>query len=565
MSRSVDKLLFLQLPCIDSDTAGARENVYLAAHYLRWTLERRRGGHPFDVVIPPPETDLLDDSNIIEYILGVKPDVICATLYLWNIERTLGILERIKAGRKGLMIAVGGPEVAPDHPFLFTSGIPDVAVTGEGEPVIAPVLEGLRVGRRPVLPATAWKTQRGYKWGPPGPLGANLTDILPPPWNECNRPFDDGVGYLETGRGCPLRCTFCCYNQRRRTASYLAVDDVVRRVSVLCARGAREIRFVDPTFNSNPDFELIVTALAMLNRRKTLKFFAEVRAETITARQAELLSAANFTDIEVGVQSRDKAVLRLIRRPTALKRLDHGVGLLAARGIRLTVDVMCGLPGQGMSDMLDSVRWAASIPKARVQFLHTLLLPGTELRDRRSALGLTSQELPPYRVVSTRRLSAEDIAGAEAASASITGTTADNPTMRFVGSKLPDLFGDRMEVDLTASDIEVSGRSSRRALVFRGEDLYALRDRICLIIECAIKAERHILWQFVLAPGSEEPLDLLDEMIATIDSVPPTYLDRWVVDGRRASRRVLILLNPDRQYSRSWINAAEDLLAEAFH
>ncbi|MEI6809798.1 MAG: hypothetical protein WCN95_13850, partial [bacterium] len=89
---------------------------------------------------------------------------------------------------------------------------------------------------------------------------------------------------------------------------------------------------------------------------------------------------------------------------------------------------------------------------------------------------------------------------------------------------------------------------------------------ICRFIGRAIRSEPFALWQFVLSPSAEEPLDLLEAMIAEIDKVPPGYLDRsMVATGSRASRRILILLRPGVRYDREWIDAVEGLLGQEFH
>lgn len=565
---SPKRVLFLQLPCIDNDVVGPGENVYLAAAYLRWAMKKAGEDRYYEAVVPPLDAGLLDDSHLIKYIVSVKPVVVCVTLYLWNVERSLTVLGKLKLACPGLKIVVGGPEVAVDHPFLFKGGIVDVAVTGEGEPVIAPILAALRHDLRPVVPTTAWKHGNRYLWGPRPKAALRLADILPPPEHESNRPFAGGIGYLEAGRGCPLRCTFCCYNQRRRSASYLGAGDVIRRVKVLLERGASEIRFVDPTFNSNPEFEWILEGLVTINRRRKFRMFAELRAETVTRRQADLLAAANFTDIEVGVQSRDPVVLKAVRRPTVLPDLDRGIRLLTDRGIRLTVDVMCGLPGQSTGDLETSVRWAAEVPGSHVQFLHTLLLPGTELRDRRKQLGLSAQSRPPYRVIRTSLLSEADIMKAETMAHQVTGATTDCQTRRFVGTKLPDLFPDVSEVFADSLPQTIPGREIRRAVVIRGDDLFGSRRVICRFIRRAVKFEAHALWQFILSPSSEEPLDLLEALINEIDRFPASYLDRTTVSAgssRLASRRIMILLRRGIRYDREWTDAAEALLGQAFH
>jgi hypothetical protein len=134
-----------------------------------------------------------------------------------------------------------------------------------------------------------------------------------------------------------------------------------------------------------------------------------------------------------------------------------------------------------------------------------------------------------------------------------------------VGSRLPDLLPERVEMPVENLRPAIPGRESRRAVIIRGDDLFSRRHLICRLVGHAIETEPHILWQFVLSPSAEEPLDLLDAMIAEIDRFPPGYLDRWIVGGRRASRRVMILLRAHTRCGRSWIRAAEELLAGKFH
>jgi len=343
----------------------------------------------------------------------------------------------------------------------------------------------------------------------------------------------------------------------------------MRRVKILAKRGARNIRFVDPTFNANPEFEDIIRRLAAFNRsrRAPIAIFAELRAERVTGHQAALLAAANVREIEVGVQSRDPNVLRAAGRPTNLRRLDAGVACLALAGVRLTVDIMAGLAGQTLRDIRASLRWAAGVPRSDLQFLHALLLPGTALRAHALSNGWVAQSKPPYRVLRTPALSAEAFLRAERYARRLTGRIPDSPTRRFVGRELPDLFEERIAIEVAARDTASPGRQIRRALVLRGDSLFAARSRLAAIVRRAIADEPHVQWQFVLSPRVEEPLDILDSLIEAIDAAPSHLLDRLVfpVDaGPRAARRVFVLLRPGRRYDHAWVRAAEARLRGAF-
>jgi radical SAM superfamily enzyme YgiQ (UPF0313 family) len=223
------------------------------------------------------------------------------------------------------------------------------------------------------------------------------------------------MAYLETNRGCPLHCAFCCYNIRWTTATCLPPEEVAARIRILRQRGAKEIRLVDPTFNANPRFDEVIEAMTRENSDRKIAVFGEIRAATLTDDQARRLADAGVAEAEVGVQSTDPAVLRILHRPLNEAHVMRGIEALLRHGIRPTLDFMYALPAQDEHDIARSLDWLARFGDAIFpQFLPTLLLPGTELRDRAAELGLRAQRLPPYRVQATDKLSARQLAAVEA-------------------------------------------------------------------------------------------------------------------------------------------------------
>jgi hypothetical protein len=345
---------------------------------------------------------------------------------------------------------------------------------------------------------------------------------------------------------------------------------VIGRIRVLRRRGAREIRFIDPTFNSHPQFVELLGELARLNRSGRLTFFAELRADTLTPAVADLLVAANVRQIEVGIQSSDPAVLRASGRAPNVQRVLDGIELLAERGLSTTLDVMCGLPKQTTGDIRRTVKRLARVRGGEVQLLHTLLIPGSDLRRLRAHHGLKAQARPPYRVTATPFMTAADMVRVDEFTAALLGRQPDSAARRFVGATLPDLFPEKIfaTFDGAGRAGTVAGRQNRRALVFRHDDLFQVREGICATVRAAIRAEPEMLWQFVLNPSREEPLDLVDCLVELIDEFPDHFLDRiHVPRGRtqRVARRVFILLRRNRRYAPSWVAAAEALLSEAFY
>ena len=559
------RTLFLQLPMLDNDTSGAHENLGMAEGLLGQALQL--SNLRVSVVPIPDEMNSWDDAHIRDFIVAAQPDLIAATLYAWNIERTLTILRNVHKHLPNVRILAGGPEVSTDNPVLIANPIADALAIGEGEPIIAALIDALCSNKHQAPFANSATFHNGlYAWGtrpPPHCIWPMPPQDAPAP---CG-PDANGMGYIEATRGCPFRCSYCSYSQRRKQMAYADVKQVVRTIAKLRESGAREVRFVDPTLNSHPEFDELLKGLANLNKNDDLVLFGELHPERITAQQAAALARAGFREIEVGVQSRDPAVLKAVRRPTNQNNLDRGIRHLAAAGIKLTIDVMGGLPYQTLEDIQNSLEWADRIQNADVQFMHTLLLPNTELRQRWSH-ALYALKRPPYRVTHTHWLSSTQFKQADALAEQVCGGRGDNPTHRFVGYRLPDLFEERIHMSLKNPQVSIAGKTNRRALIICANDLFGERNRIAAILRQAVRREPHILWQFVLRPRKEEPLDLLDALIGELRHFLRHTLDNMIVPshrGQRAARRIFLKLYSGQHYDPLWIEASEQLLSRAFY
>jgi radical SAM superfamily enzyme YgiQ (UPF0313 family) len=565
--KSPQKLLFLQLPRLEND-AAAGENLPIAALYLSHAVERAGLSSKYSSRWLTPEEQELDDRHLLKKILDWQPDIICCTLCLWNIERTLHLLTRVRQDLDCVKVIVGGPEVALQHPFLFRTGIPDAVVVGEGEVVFPQILSALEQGLQTDLRQVAWKTGRRYSWGKLPSPAVILPECLPPAHHSTWNPDPAGMAYLETGRGCLFRCSYCRYGHLRRKMTFLDDAEVSRRVHILMDRGAKEIRFVDPVFNANPALQDILNSLCKLNRKGKLKFFAEVQADLLTPDQIHGLAKAGFSELEAGVQSLDPFVLQAIRRPVRLRRLETNLRLMADEGVRVTIDLMYGLPGQTLQEVRHSLQWAWQFKGANVQCLQTLLLPGTDLRTEKRRWRMQADDRPPYGVRSTSTLPPEDLRAIE--EFMHRKSPLDCMTEKFVGATLPDLFNERITLDLINKQRadEIPGFTSRRALVFKAPSLFAHRKNLTAMVRRAITSEPNMLWQFVLQPEHEEPLDLLDDMVAELKKCPKHWMDRFAsVAGwdRIAARRVFVLLKPSGRYAKSWMATAEALLEDHFY
>src|SRR5439155_18109153 len=208
------------------------------------------------------------------------------------------------------------PEVSSDNPFLLGQTGFEIAVAGEAEASFAGLMEALLDDRDPAgLPGVAVRRPLGLSsFGPPADAAFPLTRY-PSPYVEGVVPVEpERSTYLETVRGCRSHCTFCFYPRSSTVLRALEVEDAARLVRDVRDRGAREVVFLDPTFNHRPGFVPLLEALIRENASAELTFFAEVRAEGLTAEHARKLKRAGFDRLEIGLQSVNRATLKRVRR-----------------------------------------------------------------------------------------------------------------------------------------------------------------------------------------------------------------------------------------------------------
>lgn len=110
---------------------------------------------------------------------------------------------------------------------------------------------------------------------------------------------------------------------------------------------------------------------------------------------ADLLASYQQQDrevwVELGLQSSRDETLARIRRGHGVGAFHHAAARLRRRSVLFTAHVMFGLPGEGVPEFLDTVRYALDQGASGLKFHDLLLVPGTALAEE-------GQGVPPPRV-----------------------------------------------------------------------------------------------------------------------------------------------------------------------
>ena len=419
------RVVLVQLPIPPVGPGPIRGNVPLAAGYLKMYAERRGLAADYEIeIFPMALANSLGDRGLVAEILAAEPWMVGFTCYLWNIERTLWIAAELKRARPELLIIIGGPEVTADNDWVLAHPAVDYAAIGEGEQTFAEMLEALRQSERPPAPIDGLYVKEVTGLEARAGTGRLRLPVPPgfrqplPKLDEISSPYlagildaaDEEMLLLETIRGCIFKCKFCYYPKSYDDLYFLSEEKIVANLEHARRRGAREVVLLDPTLNQRRDFGGFLKLLARENPDRQFPYFGELRAEGITAEIARLLAEANFTEVEIGLQSIDPLAMELMDRHNNLRAFERGARAMLDNGIKVKVDLIIGLPG----DTVDSIRRGieyvhSSGLYSEVQVFNLAVLPGTAFRQEAKQLGLVYQDRPPYYVLETPTLRLEQM------------------------------------------------------------------------------------------------------------------------------------------------------------
>lgn len=343
--------------------------------------------------------------------LEPKPDFISFSVYCWNAEQTFTLTRMLHQVWPDVKLIVGGPEVGPQaldvlesHPELYA------VVAGEGEKSVPSLLLSYaREGEPFGIPGVACRTEQGARFTPEEPI-KNL-DAIRPPYTLEHPPALDGAAYIETFRGCPHQCGYCFEakgSTRIRSFSWERVAEDVARVA--STPGLKSFTFIDSVFNLTLHrLKKIAEIMAPWVRRGIRLHTIEVDIEAVDDEQAQLLKECGVMSVETGPQTTNMHALQACNRRLDKEKYISGVAACRAQGIRVEADLIIGLPGDTVRDVLESMRFVVKSGADKVQMSTLHVLPGTPLWENADELGIVYDVSAPHEIIQTRDMSFRDL------------------------------------------------------------------------------------------------------------------------------------------------------------
>lgn len=328
--------------------------------------------------------------DIAELILAEEPVIIGLGVYIWNARESEELVAILKQLRPELILILGGPEVSHEWEEQPIVALADYLIPGQGDLAFAALCRRLLAGDHPT-----------GKVVHPQPF--QLEQLQLPYRHYSDHDVRHRVVYVEASRGCPFKCEFCL-SALEKTATPFALDRFLAEMAILYARGLRQFKFVDRTFN-----------LKVAQSIRIMEFFLErmdddlfLHFELIPDRLPEALKATiqrfppGSLQFEIGIQSFNSAVQTLIsRRQDNLKTEANLRWLRQESHAHLHADLIIGLPGEAITSFAAGFDRLLALKPHEIQLGILKRLRGAPIARHTVDHAMRYQPVSPYNVLAT--------------------------------------------------------------------------------------------------------------------------------------------------------------------
>ena len=347
-----------------------------------------------------------DPRHLVRQLAAAPPDVLGMSHYDWNSNLNLPVLARARAANPAVVTILGGPNFhAGDATWVadFFTRRPDIDayLTGEGERSFADTVELIdRHGRIADVP---WEARPAslYSYDAHGKrVVHNPANVIPrldlatvpsPYLSGLLDPFLHDVRLapiVESNRGCPYSCTYCCWGQATQSKINQFPLDVVKQEIIHAARETRNptgfFYIADGNFGILArDLEIAETLQACTNQygvpKRVYVYFAKNTNGRVMA-IAEKMSS--ISAMSMSKQTLNPTALENVKRKNIpVEQYDLLRKECEQRGIVTYSELIYSLAGESDDSYIDGVITTIRSGQ-RVTMYPQLLLAGSESGER---------------------------------------------------------------------------------------------------------------------------------------------------------------------------------------
>lgn len=329
--------------------------------------------------------------DILETLLAHHPRIIGLGVYIWNIDQATRLVSDLKRVRPDITIILGGPEVSYETAGQPIVDLADYVITGEGDLTLPTVCDQILQGLPPaekIIPAVL----------------PQFTRLQLPYDAYTDEDIAQRVIYVEASRGCPFTCEFCL-SALDIPVRQAALDAFLQAMDKLLARGVRQFKFVDRTFNLNLHVGRAILEFFLARQSPELFLHFEMIPDRLPDPLRAIIAQfpPGMLQFEVGIQTLNEEVSDLISRRQDNDKVAANLSWLRDEtGVHVHADLIVGLPGEDLHSFAAGFDRLVAMRPQEIQVGMLKRLRGTPIIRHDDEWQMRYSDYAPYEILSTR-------------------------------------------------------------------------------------------------------------------------------------------------------------------
>jgi anaerobic magnesium-protoporphyrin IX monomethyl ester cyclase len=311
----------------------------LGIGYLAASIKKR--GHEAELL-------KINNNGFLHELETYKPDVVAFSVTTGKHGRHLELARKIKEKYRVITVFGGShPTYFPE--VVHQQGV-DVVIRGEAEKSFGEMLDDITMHKR-VRSVIECRV-----------LEQNI-DRIPFPDREFLYKYPENrnnpIKNVMTSRGCRFSCPYCFNSIYRELyhgqnwVRYRSPENVIAECVGLKKYPLKLIFFQDDEFLSNPNLDALLDSY---RDKVGVPFHCQIRIEFLTEDKAAMLWRAGCTGVTFAIECGNEYLRKdVLKRNISDSQILSGARLLRKYGLKFRTENMVGIPGENISQMIETV------------------------------------------------------------------------------------------------------------------------------------------------------------------------------------------------------------------
>jgi len=170
-----------------------------------------------------------------------------------------------------------------------------------------------------------------------------------------------------------------------------SAKNIVDEVEEIVALGYERVWFADDCFTLSRN-HLLDVCDEMVRRKIAVEWECLSRVDTMDREVAEGMKQAGCIRVFFGIESGSDSVLALMNKHISTSQAKNAVYAAKRVGLKVGAFFIVGYPGESDKTVLDTVRFASSLPLDYLSFTLPYPIPGTPLYERVKDKGVSIED-----------------------------------------------------------------------------------------------------------------------------------------------------------------------------